>query len=148
MAVYLDSSALVKLVVAEPESESLRRFLARRPERVSSALARVEVRRAVRPHGREAAERARRVLARIRLVRIDDGVLDAAAALDPRVLRSLDGIHLASAQALGADLDDIVTYDRRMSEAAVLIGLSVRTPGLPGDRPRRRARGRRAPVGR
>jgi len=99
---YLDSSALVKLVVAEPESSALRRHLRSRPIRVSCALARVEVVRAVRRHGREATARARRVLARTRLLRIDDALLDAAAFLDGGVLRSLDAIHLAAAQALGA----------------------------------------------
>ncbi len=128
MAVYLDSSALVKLVVEEPESRSLRRFLRRRPVRVSSALARVEVLRAVRAHGREAWIRARRVLARIRLLRLSDDVLDEAAQLDPGVLRSLDAIHLASARALGGDLESVLTYDERMRQAAELLGLDVESP--------------------
>ncbi|MBI4701555.1 MAG: type II toxin-antitoxin system VapC family toxin [Deltaproteobacteria bacterium] len=140
MGVYLDSSALVKLVVAEPESGALRRFLGRRPQRVSSALARVEVLRAVRLQGRPAAERAKKLLERIRLLRLDDVLLEAAAAIDPRVLRSLDAIHLASAQALGDDLDAVVTYDRRMSDAASGLGLPVRSPGAAGDRLRRAAR--------
>ncbi len=142
MAVYLDSSALVKLVAAEPESLSLRRFLRRRAERVSSALARVEVVRAVRSQGNAAVDRARQVLARIRLLRLDDLLLDAASALQPRVLRSLDAIHLASAQTLGDELDCVATYDRRMSEAAGFLGMPVRSPGAPGDRGRRRARPR------
>lgn len=144
MAVYLDSSALVKVVVAEAESEALRRFLRRRTERVSSALARVEVLRAVRLQSAPIQERARKVLARIRLLRIDDEILDAASAVDPGVLRSLDALHLASAQALGRDLECVVTYDRRMSEAAVHLGLSVRSPGAPTDRalPRLRRKGR------
>jgi predicted nucleic acid-binding protein len=137
VAVYLDSSALVKLVVAEAESGALGRFIRRRPDRISSALARVEVLRAVRMQGAPIVERAGRVLARIRLLRLDDALLDAAAALNPAVLRSLDAIHLASAQALGGDLDCIVTYDRRMSEAAGLLGLPVRSPGGLGDRPKR-----------
>ena len=139
MAVYLDSSALVKLVVAEPESAALRRFLRGHPERVSSALARVEVLRAVRFQGPAAVERARRALARIRLLRLDDILLDAAAALEPRVLRSLDAIHLASAQALADQLDCVATYDRRMAEAAALLRIPVRAPGAAGDRARRRA---------
>jgi predicted nucleic acid-binding protein len=137
MAVYLDSSALVKLVVAERESEALRRFIRRSPDRISSALARVEVLWAVRMQDAPITERARRVLARIRLLRLDDALLDAAAALDPTVLRSLDAIHLASAQAVGSDLDCVITYDRRMSDAAGELGLHVRSPGTPGDRPKR-----------
>jgi uncharacterized protein len=145
VAAYLDASALVKLVVVEPESEALRRFLRRRPERVSSALSRVEVVRAVRLHGPRATKRARQTLARVRLLILDDTVLDAAGDLDPRVLRSLDAIHLASAQALSGDLDQVVTYDRRMAEAGRLLGLSVRAPGATWDKPsrKRRAEGRR-----
>lgn len=144
MAVYLDSSALVKLVVAEPESEALRRFLRRRDERVTSALARVEVLRAVRAQGEPAMKRARRVLAAIRMLRIDDGVLEAAARLDPRVLRSLDAIHIASARELGSDLESLVTYDRRMHEATLMLGISARAPGAAGDRERARPRRARA----
>jgi predicted nucleic acid-binding protein len=140
VAVYLDSSALVKLVVAEAESARLRRWLRRHPVRVSSALARVEVRRAVRLQGEPASHRAAKVLGRIRLLRLDDALLEAAAALDPRVLRSLDAVHLASAQALGDELSCVVTYDRRMADAAGLLLLAVRAPGAIWDRPARRGR--------
>ena len=129
MAVYLDSSALVKLVLLEAESAALRRYLKQHAERVSSALAKVEVARAVRAQGAPARARADRVLARIRILRIDDDVLTRAADLDPGVLRSLDAIHLASALALGADLEAVVTYDGRMRDAARLLSLEVTAPG-------------------
>jgi predicted nucleic acid-binding protein len=141
-AVYLDSSALVKLVVAESESEALQRFLRNRRIRVTSSLAKVEVRRAVRFQGKPADDRVTKVLARIRLLTIDNALLDAAAALDAAVLRSLDAIHLASAMELGDDLDCVVTYDRRMSDAASVLGLVVRAPGAVGDVARRRAKKR------
>lgn len=126
--VYLDASALVKLVIAEPESPALRRYLAGEPERASCVLARVEVPRAVRGHGPAALGRARRLLGRLYLVQVDDGLLEAAAALDPGVLRSLDAIHLAAAQVFGNDLTALVTYDRRMAEAADLVALTVTAP--------------------
>ena len=126
--VYLDSSALVKLVIAEPESLALRRYLADEPERASCALARVEILRAVRAHGPAAFTRARRLLRRLNLVQIDEELLDAAAALDPRVLRSLDAIHLAAARLFGDGLTAVVTYDRRMAEAAGLVDLTVAVP--------------------
>jgi predicted nucleic acid-binding protein len=126
--VYLDSSALVKLVIAEPESFALRRYLADEPERASCALARVEILRAVRSHGPAAFTRARRLLQRLNLVQIDEELLDAAAALDPRVLRSLDAIHLAAAPLFGDELTAVVTYDRRMAEAAVLVDVVVAAP--------------------
>lgn len=125
---YLDSSALVKLVIAEPESAALRRYLRQEPSRASCALARVEVVRAVRPHGAAAMTRARRLLRCLDLVQLDDELLDEAARLDAGVLRSLDAIHLAAAQALGDDLDAVITYDARMAAAADLVGLHVEAP--------------------
>jgi uncharacterized protein len=126
--VYLDSSALVKLVIAEPESGALRRFLTGEPDRASCGLARVEVLRAVRGQGTPALARARRLLQRLNLVTLDDDLLEAAAALDPRVLRSLDAVHLAAAQLFGDELTAVVTYDRRMAAAAGLIELAVAAP--------------------
>ena len=126
--VYLDSSALVKLVVAEPESPALHRYLRRHPVRVSCALARVEVVRAVRPHGAQAMTKARQLLRRLDLIQLDDELLDAAATLDGVVLRSLDAIHLAAARTLGDELTAVVTYDDRMTTAAGLAGLVVDAP--------------------
>jgi predicted nucleic acid-binding protein len=132
VAVYLDSSALVKLVVREPESAALRRYLGRHATRVSCALARVEVIRAVRAHGSPAVTRARELLKRLHLLRLDDALLAAAADLDPLVIRSLDAIHLAAARMLASDLAALVTYDVRMAQAAVGIGLTnVANPGGP-----------------
>ena len=61
-------------------------------------------------------------------MQIDDELLEAAATLDPRVLRSLDAIHLAAAQLFGDELTAIVTYDRRMAAAARLVDLPVAAP--------------------
>ena len=125
---YIDSSALVKLVVSEPESPALALHLERRAPHVSCALARVEVLRAVQPQGRRAIERAFRLLEGIALLRLDDVLLDAAGALDAPHLRSLDAIHLAAAMALGDDLTEVITYDRRMAGAADALGLVVTAP--------------------
>jgi uncharacterized protein len=126
--IYLDASALVKLVIAEPESSALRRHLRSRPERASCALARVEVLRAVRDHGPRATARARAVLRGIDLLALDDELLERAAMIDPAVVRSLDAIHLAAAQTLAGELDEVVTYDARMTEAATQLGLTVTAP--------------------
>ena len=126
--VYLDSSALVKLVVAEAESEALVAFLGDHPARTSSALARVEITRAVRPHGPRAIARARQLLARTSLLHLDDALLDAAALLEGDNLRSLDAIHIASAQTVASDLTALVTYDRRMADVATDFGLTVAAP--------------------
>ncbi len=130
-AVYLDSSALVKLVVQEPESTHLKRYLAARPWQVSCTLARVEVVRAVRPNGPAAVTLARDMLGEMDLLPMDDALLDDAAQLDPLILRSLDAIHLAAAKSLGASLGSVLTYDRRMARAAREMGLPVESPGQP-----------------
>jgi predicted nucleic acid-binding protein len=127
-ALYLDSSAVVKLAVAEPESDALRRYLRRRKPYVSSALARAEVARALLPFGAEALRRGVEVLGRIDLVRVNDTVLQAAGALLPEELRTLDAIHFATAGQLGHDLARIVTYDERMTSAAKELGYKVIAP--------------------
>jgi predicted nucleic acid-binding protein len=125
---YLDPSAIVKLAVRERESDALRRHLRRRHELVSSALARTEVLRALLPGGDAALVAGRRALARIDLVRVNERVLDAAGTLLAIEVRSLDAIHLATAQLLGADLHHLVTYDDGMAEAARRLGIRTATP--------------------
>jgi hypothetical protein len=126
--VYLDSSALVKLVVRESESRALRGYLERERERLSCGLARTEVLRAVRPVGPAAVERARRLFRSINMIRLDDTLLDAAGMLEPLVLRSLDAIHLAAAQLVAPTLRAFVTYDRRLADAAASLGFPVAAP--------------------
>lgn len=127
-ATYLDSSAIVKLAVRENESVALRRYLRRRRPLVSSSLARTEIMRALLPGGDDAVAAGRKVLIRLDLVRISNGVLDEAAVLLPAELRSLDAIHLATARRLGQELGPIVTYDERMAEAATYLGHRVVAP--------------------
>lgn len=124
---YVDTSAFVKLIVDEPESDKLRERFQHWPARVSSMLLRTEAVRAVRPHGDDAVARARAEMRRVRLLQITSRVLDAAADL-PRPLRSLDAIHIASALRLGSDLGVVVTYDQRMTDAARSLGLPVEAP--------------------
>jgi hypothetical protein len=125
---YVDSSAIVKLVVAEPESKALRRELSRHKELVGSALARTEVGRALVPRGPEAIRRGEAVLRTVQLLRVNDRVLAEAGRLQPAELRFLDAIHLASARELGATLKRVVTYDARMADAARALGLTVAAP--------------------
>lgn len=124
---YLDSSALVKLVVAEDESAALRTALAPVSSRVSCTLARVEVVRAVRERGPRAVADARRVLEGVELMELDDELLDLAGDLDGP-LRSLDAIHIAAALELGDQLEALVTYDGQMARVAEALGLAVTAP--------------------
>ena len=125
---YLDSSAIVKLAVDEPESAALLRYLRRRRPLVSSALARAEVARALLPLGRSALRQGDEVLARLDLIRISDRILAGAGTLLPNELPTLDAIHLATAHLLGGDLARVVTYDERMGAAAEAIGWPVAAP--------------------
>jgi uncharacterized protein len=127
-ATYLDSSAIVKLAVREPESAALRRHLRRRRPLVSSALARTEVLRALLPAGEAASARGRQVLATVNLIRVNEAILNAAGMLLPAELRSLDAIHLVTARQLGDDLGQVITYDERMAGVARLLRLRVATP--------------------
>jgi predicted nucleic acid-binding protein len=130
MQLYLDSSALVKLVVSEAESGALRSYLADRRSdvRMAAALARTEVVRAVAMYRSiELVETARSIIARLHLVPLNNRLLDTAAATLPPELRTLDAIHLAAAMT-APDLRAIVTYDKRMSDAAATAGLAVVSP--------------------
>ena len=125
---YLDSSAIVKLVAREPETPQLVEAVRADPEVVSSALAWTEVIRAVR-RARGRIARAREVLEGIALVPIDDGIIRGAADLAPVGLRTLDALHIATALSLGKDITSLVTYDDRLAEAAATAGIEVIAPG-------------------
>lgn len=128
--VYLDSSALVKLVVMEPETRVLVELLQAHSGHVSSALVLTEVPRALRRAGFGASEhrRAREVLARVALIDVDRRTLATAAGLDPPKLRTLDAIHLATVLTLHGDLAGLVTYDRRLAAAARRAHVEVLAP--------------------
>lgn len=129
MAHYLDTSALVRLVIAEPETAALQKWLSaadRVP--VSCDLARTELMRAVRRAAPDRAARARAVLDSITLLDVSSATFEEAGRLDPAILRSLDAVHLAAALDLGDDLDGLVTYDDRLAIAAQSNGVPVTSP--------------------
>jgi uncharacterized protein len=130
LAFYIDTSALVKLVVAEPETDSLRAWLAdgeRDP--VACDLVRTELIRAVRRAAPDRLVQARAVLDAVTLVEVTTKIFEEAGRVDPTVLRSLDALHIAAALDLGDDLAGLVTYDDRLAEAAASNGISVVVPG-------------------
>lgn len=128
--IYLDSSALVKLVRKEAESADLQQWLRVHAEPVtSSAVARTEVVLAVRRDAERLRSRARQVLSGVEFVPMTFNLLDQAADLGVE-LRSLDAIHLASAMVLRGDLGAFVAYDKRLLAAADELGLAVASPGV------------------
>jgi predicted nucleic acid-binding protein len=100
----------------------------RRDALVSSALLLVEGRRAAARCGALALVRAHSALATITLLPLDDAVLERAAGLRSPELRSLDALHLATALELAANLDRFYCYDRRLADAAAMLGIEVRNP--------------------
>jgi hypothetical protein len=128
-AFYIDASAALKLVVEERESSALADALAG-DQLISSEICRVELARAIRRLGlgQGAELLVRGVVERIELLRLDDQILDRASEVGPTDLRTLDAIHLASALAIGRELDAVVTYDRRLAAAAEGAGFAVLTP--------------------
>ena len=133
MVHYLDTSALTKLVVAEAESKALRAWLTTDREPVACDLARTELIRAVRRSAPDRLLHARAVLDSLTLIDVTTSIFEQASRLDPPALRSLDAIHLATAQVLtnesGTTLVAFVTYDRRLLECAKAAGLPTASPG-------------------
>ncbi|MDQ1635011.1 MAG: uncharacterized protein QOJ32_1820 [Frankiaceae bacterium] len=130
---YMDTSALVKLVRSEQETPALRDWLsgpATPDVFVSSALARVELLRAVRRVDAELAASAGAVLGAMHLLAVGEAVLGRAAEISPPSVRSLDAVHLATAETVGSSLAAVVAYDRRLVEAARGLGLPVVSPGM------------------
>lgn len=139
---YLDTSAAVKIIVTEPETDQLREWLRHHGGRstyISTALLRTELMRAVGfavaygtiDHRQAESHRTsvRRLIAGTRLVRLTDEILDRAGAVSPLLSRSLDALHLVTALALAGQLTAFVTYDHRLGDAASEAGLPVVSPG-------------------
>ena len=128
--IYADSSALVKLVIEEPESQALAAHLVGRPRLACSRLATAEVHRATRlaNDSPEVAAAVERLLSSTMLLSIDDDLLEAARTLTSKTLRSLDAIHLAS--ALRIEAEELLAYDRRLLAAASDLGFATTSPGI------------------
>ena len=129
--IYLDSSALLKLLHEEHESAALERWMAEREGTpvVSSELAKIEVIRACRRVNADALPEARTLLASIDLIPLTGEVIDQATEVGDGGLRSLDAIHLASALWIRSDLSVFVVYDERLAGAARAAGLNTTGPG-------------------
>ncbi len=130
-ALYLDASALAKLVLDEPESPSLRSLVGRTDRLFMSVVGEIETRRAVMrttTNSRALGVALDDALARVNLVPLTEQIAATAAQIGPPVLRTLDAIHLATALAMGVEVDALAVYDRRLANAALARGLVVVAP--------------------
>ena len=127
--IYLDTSAALKLVVAEPETGRLELWMAEHAgiPRVSSRLLRVEMLRAVTRTAPHRMSRVNVVLSAIALLSMDD-VAPAAEVIGDKTLRSLGAIHLATAHEIRTELSAFVCYDKRLRDSAHALGLPVEAP--------------------
>jgi uncharacterized protein len=128
--IYLDSTAIVKLVHAEAESAALRAWLDERADTgwISSVLAEIESFRALARYAPEAAARLPAVLDQIDLIGLDSPVRILAQTVRPATVRSLDAIHLGTALHTRHTLTSFVTYDKRLLDAALAAGLPAEAP--------------------
>ena len=126
--IYADTSALVKLVAPEPESEAMSDFARSSGLMFTSVVGATELRRAIRRTHPTRLEIAERILAPIFMLQLTTGVLQLANMVEPASLRTLDAIHLASALSAREPLDAFVAYDLRLIDAARAAGLPVVSP--------------------
>jgi uncharacterized protein len=128
--IYLDTSAFVKLVWAEDESDALRSYLQKNQSTplVSSALLVVETRRAVHREDPPSMVQADLLLSRVGQIGIGPAVIESAGRLPEPRLRSLDAIHLATALVLQDELQVMVTYDDRLARVAAAHRVPVVAP--------------------
>ena len=127
--IYVDSSALVKLVLPEAESSSMIEFAAKFDTLVTSAIGAIEFRRAVKRHYAQQLWAVERVLAEMTILELSHEVRRTAELLEPTILRTLEAIHLASALVIREELEAFVAYDERLLEAARLAGIPTASPG-------------------
>lgn len=129
MAFYVDTSAILKLTFAEPESEPLREWLTQdQPVLVGSDLVRTEAIRAVRRAFPEHVNRVITTLGVLNVLRVTQTAFRRASDLGPESLRSLDALHLASALELADELEGLITYDTRLAFACACHGVPVVAP--------------------
>ena len=129
--IYIDTSALVKLVVAESESSALIGWLDGRADQplVTSIVGRIELTRAASRGGEAAIAAAQALAATVDILVLSDSIASQAATLSPTNLRTLDAIHLATAYEYRQGLSALCVYDHRLVEAARFHGLPVTSPG-------------------
>jgi len=128
--IYIDSSAILKLIFKEAESEAI--VSISRARFITSEISRVEVTRAVLRYEPKGLKMAEQVLKNINFVKIDSQTLVQAERLPERInIRALDAIHIAVASKMGLRINSVLTYDKQMAKAAKELGFAVLSPTKP-----------------
>ncbi|MGC4173801.1 type II toxin-antitoxin system VapC family toxin [Demequina sp.] len=124
---YLDTSAALKLLVEEAESDAFARFVTEeQPGLVASFLLETELRRAAQRQPAITQEAVSGLLAGVGMLDAPPGDFREAGLIPGQNLRSLDALHLVA--AIRAGVDQLLTYDARMAGAASALGLTVHAP--------------------
>ncbi len=126
--IYIDTSALLRVIFPDDTTPVLEEYLGRDPELVSSTLLQVEARRGTLRRAPRRLPQVDVVLREVEIVGIGDAVIESAGRLSDPHLRSLDAIHLATALLIGEDVEALLTYDDRLADAARAHGLAVVSP--------------------
>ena len=128
--IYIDSSAILKLIIREKESEAV--ISIPRARFITSEISRVEVTRAILRYEPKALKSAERVLKNLNFVKIDSQTLVQAERLPDRIsIRALDAIHIAVASKMALRISSVLTYDKQLAKAAKALGFEVLSPSEP-----------------
>jgi len=125
---YLDTSALGRVLLGESDAPAVLRALGDFDQHVASRLLRIELRRLALREG--LLDHADQLLSAVALLPLDEAVLDAAETVGPATVGTLDAIHLVTALRLAADglVESVMTYDTRLADGARRHGLRVVAP--------------------
>lgn len=127
-SVYLDTSVLGRILLAEPDAPAIRRELGRFERHVSSGLLSVELHRLGLRE--DMLTHVAELLSGKVLIPLDEEILAAAETIAPPTVATLDAIHLATAVSLSTagKLDALMTYDKQLAIGAREHGLEVLAP--------------------
>jgi predicted nucleic acid-binding protein len=126
--IYLDTSALLRLIVPEDHSDALSAYVEGRIDFVSSALLAVEARRGALRRAPRTLPRVDVFLTGVEMIAMTSAVVETASRLPDPLLRTLDAIHLATALLVQPDIDVLLSYDERLLTAATAHGLPTAAP--------------------